>query len=133
MTTPPTAAVPTPVPSAPAKRVLLHVGTPKTGTSYLQDVLFRNREVLRGHGILYPADRFDGHFLAALDLMRLTWGGLETQAVGAWDRLAEQVRAWPGTSIVSHEILSTASPMHSSRSFAISSSRNSDANRCVST
>jgi len=92
------------------KRVLLHVGTPKTGTSYLQDVLFRNREVLRAQGILYPADRFDGHFLAALDLMRLTWGGLETQAVGAWDRLAAEVRAWPGTSIISHEILSTASP-----------------------
>ena len=29
-------------------RVLLHVGTPKTGTSYLQDVLFRNRERARG-------------------------------------------------------------------------------------
>jgi hypothetical protein len=98
-----------PAPAA-RQRVLLHVGTPKTGTSYLQDVLFRNREVLRGHGILYPADRFDGHFLAALDLMRLTWGGLETEAVGAWDRLAEQVREWPGTSIISHEILSTASP-----------------------
>ena len=93
-----------------AKRVLLHVGTPKTGTSYLQDVLFRNRELLREHGILYPADRFDGHFLAALDLMRLTWGGLETEAVGAWDRLAADVRAWPHTSIISHEILSTASP-----------------------
>ena len=92
------------------KRLLLHVGTPKTGTSYLQDVLFRNREVLRKQGILYPADRFDGHFLAALDLMRLTWGGLETQAVGAWDRLADEVRAWRGTSIISHEILSTASP-----------------------
>ncbi|PUA82988.1 hypothetical protein [Nocardioides currus] len=92
------------------KKVLLHVGTPKTGTSYLQDVLFRNREGLREAGILYPADRFDGHFLAALDLMRLTWGGLETQAVGAWDRLAAEVRAWPGTSIISHEILSTASP-----------------------
>ncbi|CAA9371821.1 MAG: hypothetical protein AVDCRST_MAG60-148 [uncultured Nocardioides sp.] len=92
------------------KRVLLHVGTPKTGTSYLQDVLFRNRELLREHGILYPADRFDGHFLAALDLMRLTWGGIETQAVGAWDRLADEVRRWPQTSIISHEILSTASP-----------------------
>ena len=79
---------------APGKRVLLHVGTPKTGTSYLQDVLFRNRELLCEHGILYPADRFDAHFLAALDLMRLTWGGLETQAVGAWDQLAEQVRRW---------------------------------------
>ena len=47
--------------------------------------------------------------------MRLTWGGLETEAVGAWDRLAEQVRAWPGTSIISHEILSTASPMQIDR------------------
>jgi hypothetical protein len=91
------------------KRVLVHVGTPKTGTSHLQDVLFRNRETLAEHGILYPADRFDGHFLAALDLMRLPWGGLETEAVGAWQRLAEQVRAWEGTSIVSHEILATAS------------------------
>lgn len=91
------------------KRVLLHVGTPKTGTSYLQDVLFRNREGLVRQGVLYPADRFDGHFLAALDLMRLPWGGLETEAVGAWDRLAEQVREWSGTAIISHEILATAS------------------------
>ena len=91
------------------KRVLLHVGTPKTGTSYLQDVLFRNRERLAGQGVLYAADRFDGHFLAALDLMRLPWGGLEKEAVGAWDSLARQVRAWDGTAIISHEILATAS------------------------
>ncbi|WP_248579773.1 hypothetical protein [Nocardioides sp. InS609-2] len=92
-----------------SKRVLVHVGTPKTGTSHLQDVLHRNRERLATHGILYPAERFDEHFLAALDLMKLTWGGLELQAVGAWDRLAADVRAWPGTSVVSHEILATAS------------------------
>ncbi|MCH1865605.1 hypothetical protein [Nocardioides sp. CFH 31398] len=90
-------------------KVLLHVGTPKTGTSHLQDVLFRNRERLAGHGIHYPADRFDGQFLAALDLMRMPWGGLETQAVGAWDDLAARVRAAEGTSIVSHEILAAAS------------------------
>ena len=90
-------------------RVLLHVGTPKTGTSYLQDVLFRNRDFLAGRGILYPADRFDGHFLAALDLMRLPWGGLEREAVGAWDALAERVRGFDGTAIISHEILATAS------------------------
>ncbi|PVG82284.1 hypothetical protein DDE18_12365 [Nocardioides gansuensis] len=96
-------------------RVLLHVGTPKTGTSYLQDVLFRNRAQLEPQGIRYAADRFDAHFLAALDLMRLTWGGLETQAVGAWDRLAASVREWDGTSIISHEILSTASPTQVAR------------------
>jgi hypothetical protein len=92
------------------RRVLLHVGTPKTGTSYLQDVLFRNRRLLEDHGILYAADRFDAHFLAALDLMRLPWGGLEREAVGAWDRLAEQVRNWHGeTAVISHEILAAAS------------------------
>jgi hypothetical protein len=91
------------------KRVYLHVGTPKTGTSYLQHVLFHNQLRLRAKGVSYPADRFDGHFLAALDLMRMPWGGLEADAIGAWDRLAADVRRWPDTSIISHEILATAS------------------------
>ncbi len=101
-----------------SKRVLLHVGCPKTGTSYLQDVLFRNQQVLREHDILYPADRFDAHFLAALDLMTLPWGGLETDAVGAWDRLAAQVREWPGTSIISHEIFARATPTQVDRALS---------------
>ena len=66
--------------------------------------------LLGEHGILYPADRFDAHFLAALDLMRLPWGGLEREAVGAWDRLAAEVRELGRhTAIISHEILATAS------------------------
>ena len=51
------------------RRVLLHVGAPKTGTSFVQDILFTHRETLRERGILYPAERHDSHFLAALDLM----------------------------------------------------------------
>ncbi|GGO88255.1 hypothetical protein GCM10011584_14790 [Nocardioides phosphati] len=90
--------------------IYLHVGTPKTGTSYLQDVLFGNRDGLAKQGLLYPAERFDGQFLAALDLMRLPWGGLEKEAVGAWDDLARKVRAWDGPVIISHEILATAKP-----------------------
>jgi hypothetical protein len=101
-----------------SSRVLLHVGTPKTGTSYLQDVLFHNRKLLAAHGILYPAHRFDAHFLAALDLMRMPWGGLETEAVGAWDALAEKVRDWQGTSIISHEILAHASAPEIERALA---------------
>ena len=91
-----------------SKRVILHVGTPKTGTSHVQDVLYRNRTTLAAHGVLYPADRFDAQFLAALDLMRLPWGGLESEAIGEWKRLTGHVRRWPGTSIISHEILATA-------------------------
>ncbi len=91
------------------KKVHLHVGTPKTGTSYLQHVLFHNRHTLRRHGIVYPAGRHDAHFLAALDLMRMPWGGLETQAIGSWDKLAASVRRSRGDAIISHEILATAS------------------------
>lgn len=101
-----------------ANRVLLHVGTPKTGTSYLQDVLFRNRERLAEQGILYPAERFDAHFLAALDLMRLPWGGLEAEAVGAWDDLATRVREWQGTAIISHEILAHATGAQAARALS---------------
>lgn len=92
-----------------SRRILLHVGTPKTGTSNLQAVLWNNRALLLKSGISYPAERFDAHFLAALDLMRLRWGGLEQQAVGAWDKLAREVREHDGTSIISHEIFAAAS------------------------
>lgn len=106
-----------------SRRVLLHVGTPKTGTSHFQDVLFRNRDRLREQGVLYAAERFDAHFLAALDLMQLPWGGLENEAVGAWDALAERVRGFlekPGnrTAIISHEILATASRGQVARALA---------------
>jgi hypothetical protein len=105
-----------------SQKVLLHVGTPKTGTSYLQDVLFRNAEPLTAAGIAYPATRHDSHFLAALDLMQLPWGGLQSEAIGAWDLLARQVRealsSGAGTAIISHEILATASRAQIGRALA---------------
>lgn len=90
--------------------VYLHVGAPKTGTTYVQDLLFRNRDRLAQRGLLYAADRFDDYFMAALDLLELEWGGLGNDATGAWDRLVERIRDWPGTVVISHEILASASP-----------------------
>ncbi|MEP6815658.1 MAG: hypothetical protein ABI873_08925, partial [Marmoricola sp.] len=95
-----------------ADQILLHVGAPKTGTSFVQDRLFSNPEPLAAQGFSYPAERHDAQFLAALDLLQLTWGGLERQATGAWERLAAAVRAAPGVAIVSHEILGYASRAH---------------------
>nr|WP_237447809.1 hypothetical protein [Nocardioides flavescens] len=80
--------------------------------------MWRNREVLAQAGILYAAERFDAHFLAALDLMELPWGGLQSEAIGAWDALAAQVRAFDGTAIISHEILATASRAQIGRALA---------------
>lgn len=95
-----------------AERVVIHVGAPKTGTSFVQDRLFRNPQALAAQGVLYPGDRPDAHFLAALDLMGLKWGGLEAEAVGYWRRLVDQVNAHQGTAIISHEIFGTASRAH---------------------
>ena len=50
--------------------------------------------------------------------MTLPWGGIETEAVGAWDRLAAEVRAWHGTSIISHEIFARATPTQVERALA---------------
>jgi hypothetical protein len=103
----------------PTRRVYLHVGTPKSGTTYLQEVLWRNREPLAAAGVLYPGDRPDGQFLATLDLFGTSFHGHTDPAVpGAWDRLAEQVRAWPGTSVISHEMLAPADPSTAARALA---------------
>jgi hypothetical protein len=91
------------------KKVFLHVGAPKTGTSQLQDLLYINREGLRANGVLYPAERFDHQFLAALDLIGKSWGGLEAEAVGAWSWLVDQANAFVGNVVVSHEVFAGAS------------------------
>jgi|RhiMetdeSRZDD1v2_1073273.scaffolds.fasta_scaffold47177_3 hypothetical protein len=91
------------------KKVFLHIGAPKTGTSQLQDLLYINREGLRARGVLYPAERFDHQFLAALDLIGKSWGGLEDEAVGAWRWLVDQVNGFDGNVVVSHEVFAGAS------------------------
>lgn len=94
-----------------APRVYLHIGTPKSGTTYLQELLWRNRDSLRASGVRYPGDRPDAQFLATLDLLRRPFHGLVDPATpGAWDRIAAEVRAWRGTSVISHEMLAPATP-----------------------
>jgi hypothetical protein len=93
--------------------VYLHVGAPKTGTTYLQDRLAANSESLAEHGIHFPRgplgrDPGHTHFRAALDLLGEDWGGPSGHAEGYWDALMRKVRRTKGTVIISHEILSAA-------------------------
>ncbi|UDY23363.1 hypothetical protein [Nocardioides sp. Kera G14] len=96
-------------------KVLLHVGTPKTATTFFQDVLFRHRLMLAERGIHYPGATFDMQFRAALDLLRREWGGLEDEVVGEWDALAAEVRAESGIHIISNEILAGATAEQAAR------------------
>jgi hypothetical protein len=91
-----------------SRRVYLHVGTPKSGTSYLQDKLSLNRDELQRQGLDYPRTRTGNHFQAALDLIGDTWAGEEKAARGRWDALAQVARRSEQDVLISHEILAAA-------------------------
>ncbi|HET7388752.1 MAG TPA: hypothetical protein VFJ19_19030 [Nocardioidaceae bacterium] len=94
----------------PSRRVFLHIGAPKTGTTYLQDRLALNRSELSRHGVEYPLGLHSSQFRAALDLIDRPWGGLREQVRGEWESLVGRVRRCDGTVVVSHEILAGARP-----------------------
>jgi hypothetical protein len=84
----------------------LHVGVAKTGTTYLQRLLFANRALLRSNGVLYPGDRPAAHFLASMDLRGAGFGGHEYPgAAGMWKRLTADANAFSGITVISHETL----------------------------
>ncbi len=87
-------------------RVYLHIGAPKSGTSYLQQLLWANREPLAERGVLFPGERYKDQVLAAVDAMGGRYHGhRDPQAKGALARLAEPVVVWSGTSVISQEFL----------------------------
>lgn len=77
-----------------AQRLFLHVGLPKTGTTYLQSVLASNREVLREHGFVYPFVRPEAMFHAAAELRsdEQRWGLDPAVTTGTWQALLERAR-----------------------------------------
>lgn len=97
-----------------SRAVHLHIGAPKTGTTYVQDRLARNAATLSAQGVLYPGralgDPSTFHFRAALDLLGQDWGGPKGHAAGAWDAMVRKTRRHRGDVIISHEILAPAPP-----------------------
>ncbi|MGH3454852.1 MAG: hypothetical protein ACRDPQ_18340 [Nocardioidaceae bacterium] len=94
----------------PRGPLFLHVGLPKSGTTFLQDMLRQHRRWLRREGLLYPFDGYRDHFYAALDARgnHQFAGGIRPQAEGAWPRLVQRSLAFDGRVVISHEILATA-------------------------
>ncbi len=99
-----------------AERLILHIGTQKSGTTYLQRILENLSPQLRKKGVLYPI-RLVGK-KSVLNHEAAAYGLLGTAAfpwvpphraqaqADAWASLVEKVRRWDGTAIVSGEALS---------------------------
>jgi hypothetical protein len=86
-----------------AERVLLHAGTPKSGTTFLQSLLWANRNPLGDSGVLLPGERaFDHNRLGAA--LR-TWrpDARRQRNRRFWDQFVDAAAAWPGTVVLSNE------------------------------
>ncbi len=96
--------------STATPRVFVHVGLPKTGTSYLQTILWSNRPALREAGLLVPGRERRDHLWASLvvrDDPSVRRRG--PRAPEAWDVVRDEIEAWDGDALISHEFLSAAS------------------------
>jgi hypothetical protein len=93
-----------------ASTVFMHVGVAKTGTTYLQRILWANRDALRVAGLLYPGKRSGEQFVASVDLRDLQAEKYEHLDVdGAWNRIAAEVRSYDGSAVISHETFARCS------------------------
>lgn len=89
--------------------VYLHVGPPKTGSTYIQQLLWLNRQNLLEQGISLAGDNRLHHFHAACDLLgRSSSGFTREQMAGRWGEFCALIRAHVGPVIVSEEALSAA-------------------------
>jgi hypothetical protein len=98
-----------PDPSGP-RRVFLHIGLPKTGTTYLQQVVWGNRDRLRKDGVLLPGFGHREHLWAALDLQeRRKLAKRHDSAPGSWNRLVEEGLGQDRDVLLTHEFFCAAS------------------------
>jgi hypothetical protein len=89
--------------------VYFHIGAPKTGTTFLQAMLWRERRRLRAAGLLYPGRDREAHFAACLDLRGAKFlGHRPSRTSGAWPTLVREIREWGGAAIIDHELFSRA-------------------------
>jgi hypothetical protein len=84
-----------------AERVFVHVGTMKSGTSYLQALCNCNIDLLADSGVLWKWSNTSFHATADLLGTRHQRRGV----AGAWAALKQDIDAWDGDVLISNELL----------------------------
>jgi hypothetical protein len=98
-------------------KVLLHIGEPKTGTTFLQYVMWRNRGELAVQGVVLPGHHPQDHYRASQDLRGIPKLASDPAGswTGEWEILARQARQAPRAAVISHELFSAADPEQAER------------------
>ncbi|MFL6287928.1 MAG: hypothetical protein ACJ73L_05980 [Actinomycetes bacterium] len=96
-----------------SKRVIIHVGAPKTGTTFLQGVLWRNRDDLRGAGLHIVGQSRGDHYRAGHDIRDVEHNPKDPRPdwTGSWELLAGLATSSSArTTIISDEHLASLTP-----------------------
>ena len=102
-----------------ASKVFLHIGLPKTATTYLQTILWGNRAALADQGLLLPGEARHDHLWASRIVREDPKFRKATEhRQGAWQRMLDDVAAWDGRAVVSHEFFAAASQEQAARVIA---------------
>lgn len=102
-----------------ARKVFFHVGLPKTGTTYLQTLMWGNRDELMRQGVLLPGESSRQHLWAS-GVVREdpNLGRRSPDAKHAWNLMVAEINAWDGTAVVSHEFFASATAEQAARARA---------------
>lgn len=92
-----------------AHRVILHIGAMKSGTSFIQSRLGRNRGALEAQGFLFPGKNWHQQVLAVTDVLQRQRIGVASRE-GKWQALVDEVAASSGTALISMEFLGPVGP-----------------------
>ena len=105
------------VPGALRPRVYLHIGEPKTGTTFLQQAMWGNRAQLAAQGIVLPGYSHRDHSRASRDLREAprVAGDPVAPWAGEWDVLTGQALRAPGAAVISDEILAACNSPQAER------------------
>lgn len=95
-------------------KAFLHVGPPKTGTTYLQSLLHQNRQLLRGRGLLVVR-RSKQQYEAASEVTQRKPARASKVPEGIWSQLVNDVLHFDGDAVLSHERYSLASAAQNAR------------------
>lgn len=96
------------------RKLIIHPGFHKTGTTALQQALSEVRDELSAEGFNYPHTAGNAHHRAAWSIIEKTWGwkkrgGRATTPI-EWKKLDKKLNSSKDTAIISSEFFSEASP-----------------------
>ncbi|MGB0101835.1 MAG: hypothetical protein WBP61_16275 [Nocardioides sp.] len=90
-------------------RVFVHIGLPKTATSYLQTIIWANRDRLRERGVVVPgAERRDHLWASRTVREQASHERAPEHQRGAWERIRTELAAASGIGLISHEFFAAA-------------------------